>query len=130
MTTRYFVKLKYIVHATARFTLNQSQLDELLNEERYGAIEGDYLKKAETLLTENALYIASSISAKTNHFDPIEFGNLGFPIEQDYRNEESAEIDESNEALEEYFEANDMNLSLGNVLWLDDVEVEEHESTY
>jgi hypothetical protein len=127
---RYSIRLTYTAQVTARFQITESQLKEALEEKRFGEIDGEDWQKAEKLFESSGYTIANEISQSTWDYQPIELGPMDFTIRQEYRTDEAAENDNSEDNSFTELEASEVFLTLERVAWLDDVEVEEHESTY
>jgi hypothetical protein len=127
---RYFVKLEYTAQASVMFDINEHQLKEALGEERLGSLEGDDLEKAKELFERTGEDIANDISQFTWDNQPCQLGDLDFTLRQDYRTEQAAEADDSGQPACTEIEAREVVVRLNRVAWLNDVEVEEHESTY
>jgi len=127
---RFLVKLNYTAQVTARFEITESQLKKALEEKRFGEIDGEDWQKAEKLFESSGYTIANEISQSTWDYQPIELGPMDFTIHQEYRTDEAAENDNSEDDCFTELEAGEVFLNLNRVAWLDDVEVEEHESTY
>ena len=124
----FFVTLTYTAQATARFEIDEHQLKDALGEERFGKLKGEDWEKAETLFSRVGEDIANEISDYTWECEPIELGSLNFTLRQDYRTEEALEEDTSEEGMYTEIEPSEVFLKLSRVAWLDDVEVEEHDS--
>ena len=127
---RYQIKLNYTAQVTARFDITEVQLKEALSEERFGKMDGSSWQKAEKIFTKAGERIANDISQSTWDYQPIELGPMDFDIEQEYQTDEAAESDTSEGCSYTELEVGEVFLTLNRVAWLDDGEVEEHESTY
>ena len=127
---RYSIRLTYTVQAEVRFEITEQELKDALGEERFGKLKGEDWQKAETLFTEVGEYIANEISEYTLECEPIELGSMHFTLPQEYRTEKALEEDTSEDEWCTEIEPTEVFLNLSRVAWLDDVEVEEHESTY
>lgn len=127
---RYFVKLEYTAQVSVMFDINEHQLKEALGEERLGSLEGNDLEKAKVLFENTGEDIADEISQFTWDNQPFQLGDLDFTLRQYYRSHEAAEADDSGQPPCTEVEAREVVVRLNRVAWLDDVDVEEHESPY
>ena len=126
---KYFlVKLSYTAQVTAQFEITESQLKEALAEDRFGEYKGEAWQKAERLFTDTGVDIAEEIAEST--WDSIDVGAMDFTLRHKYRTDEAAESDASEDPCCTELEASEVFINLNRVAWLDDVEIEEHESTY
>jgi len=129
---RYLVKLNYTVQAQAHFVIDENQLKEALDEERYGELEGEDWQKAEKLFEETGEDIANEISQSTWDNYPLELGGMSFTLRQRFRTDEAAEADlntiDYNMCTE--VEPDEVFLRLSRVAWINDIEVEENDSTH
>jgi hypothetical protein len=127
---RYFVQIEYTVQATAQFEIDEHQLRDALEEERLGTLTGEDLIKAKNLFSKTGEDIADEISQSTWDYKPLELGSMNFLLRQDYRTDEAAEADQSGGSTCTEIEPKEIFLRLNRVAWVDNVEVEEDESTY
>ena len=125
---RYFVKLKYTVQAEVCFDIDEHQLKGALGENRFGNLEGAEWQKAEKLFTQAGEDIANEISQSTWDYQPIELGDMNFTLRQEYRTEQAAENDTDDDPMDTEVDPYEVFLRLGRVAWLDDVQVDEHDS--
>jgi len=124
----YCVKLKYTVQAEVCFVLDEHQLKDALGEDRFGNLEGAEWQKAEKLFTQAGEDIANEISQSTWDYQPIELGDMNFTLRQEYRTEQAAENDTDDDPMDTEVDPYEVFLRLGRVAWLDDVQVDEHDS--
>jgi len=129
---RYFVNLNYTVQAQVNFVIDENQLKEALDEERFGELEGENWQKAEKLFEEVGEDIANEISQSTWDNHPFELGSMSFTLRQKYRTDEAAEADQNicDYNMSTEVEPDEVYLRLSRVAWINDIEVDEHDSTH